>query len=79
MSQAAKAAENPTVKATVEKELVKTLRKTGFPSLEAPVCPSTTIPKVVSCLERRMGKIDECLQDVKKRAGIKEKPNWQTR
>ncbi|CAE7624401.1 unnamed protein product, partial [Symbiodinium microadriaticum] len=47
-----------------QKEAAKVLKKMGFPSLETPANPGTSLPKILSCLDRRLAIISETQTDL---------------
>ena len=65
MSAAAKACDNPEGKEALEKESRKVLKKMGYPSVEQAASHVTTLPKVLPCIVRRLGKLGECVSDLK--------------
>ena len=47
------------------KEHAKVLKRLGFPALESAATPASTLPKMQTCMVRRMEKLEECSSQLK--------------
>ena len=66
MSSAAVALTDPEVKAEWEKEAATTLKKLGFPGMETASNAMVCLPKVTSCITRRLKFLGDFIHDMEK-------------
>lgn len=52
--------------ATVNKDVLKALKQSGFPDVEAPANPSAMVTKVVAAIQKRLNKLDEFCTNISK-------------
>ena len=45
----------------LEKEVQKNLKKMGFPDTESAASPMVMVPKAIQCVQRRLQRLDECM------------------
>ena len=66
MSAAAQLICDPEIKAEWEKESLNILKKLGYPIVEGATNPVALLPRVTSCLTRRILHLGEFIQDLEK-------------
>ena len=64
MSAASLALADPQLRAEWEREAASTLKRLGFPSTETPASCASILPKVLSCLTKRLEKLGEFSQEL---------------
>ena len=73
MSSAAQALAHPEIKAEWEKEAVAVLKKLGYPVVEGATSAVSLLPRVTTCLTRRLAALSEFIKELENAKGAKEK------
>ena len=74
MSSAAQALAHPELKAEWEKEATAILKKLGYPIVEGATSAASLVPRVTTCLTRRLSALGEFIQELENAHGEKAKP-----